>query len=133
MGPKARYVGPEVLRRPHLARSVRRRSRLVTDAEIASSRQTSLRQVLPPVNLWYHKYQPQRSWKRYARWRQWPRIRLAPQNGWEANDPDQLRRVLSVLEGIQGNFNASGSTMADLIVLAGSAAVEAAAAAGASK
>jgi catalase-peroxidase len=60
------------------------------------------------------------------------RIRLAPQNGWEANDPDQLRRVLSVLEGIQSSFNASGSTitMADLIVLAGSAAVEAAAAAG---
>ena len=52
-----------------------------------------------------------------------------PQNGWEVNDPDQLRRVLATLEGIKASFDASGSTvsMADLIVLGGAAAIEAAA------
>lgn len=59
------------------------------------------------------------------------RIRLAPQNGWEANDPAQLRRVLGVLEGIQQEFNAKGGnkrvSLADLIVLAGGAAIERAA------
>ncbi len=60
------------------------------------------------------------------------RIRLAPQNGWEANDPEQLSRVLGALEGVRRDFNASqdGATrvsMADLIVLAGCAAVEEAA------
>jgi catalase-peroxidase len=60
------------------------------------------------------------------------RIRLAPQNQWEANNPKQLKKVLSVLEKIQTLFNTSASgnkqvTMADLIVLAGSAAIEKAA------
>jgi len=60
------------------------------------------------------------------------RIRLQPQNGWEVNDPDELARVLHTLEGIQEAFNAAqtGGTkvsLADLIVLAGSAAVEQAA------
>jgi catalase-peroxidase len=60
------------------------------------------------------------------------RIRLAPQKDWEANQPAQLAKVLAVLEGIQTTFNAAQSggkqvSMADLIVLAGSAAVEAAA------
>lgn len=54
------------------------------------------------------------------------RIRLAPQKDWEVNQPDQLAKVLSVLEGIQSASAASVST-ADLIVLAGSAAVEKAA------
>jgi catalase-peroxidase len=60
------------------------------------------------------------------------RIRLEPQNSWEVNDPDQLARVLRTLEGIQEAFNASQTggkrvSLADLIVLAGSAAVEQAA------
>ncbi|MFG1952723.1 catalase/peroxidase HPI [Micromonospora sp. NPDC048830] len=60
------------------------------------------------------------------------RIRLAPQNSWEVNDPDELARVLRVLEGIQEAFNASQTggkkvSLADLIVLAGGAAVEQAA------
>ena len=57
------------------------------------------------------------------------RIRLAPQNDWEVNNPATLRRVLQSLEGIQTAFNASGKnvSMADLIVLGGSAAIEAAA------
>ena len=54
------------------------------------------------------------------------RIRLAPQKDWEANNPDQLAKVLSVLEGVQGDFGKTVS-MADLIVLGGCAAVEKAA------
>ena len=59
------------------------------------------------------------------------RIRLAPQKYWESNNPTQLAKVLDALEGIQKSFNAdSGSkqvSLADLIVLAGSAAIEKAA------
>ncbi|ANS68540.1 catalase/peroxidase [Streptomyces lincolnensis] len=59
------------------------------------------------------------------------RIRLEPQRGWEANDPDQLATVLRALEGVQQEFNAgSGAkkvSLADLIVLGGAAAVEQAA------
>jgi catalase-peroxidase len=62
------------------------------------------------------------------------RLRLAPQKDWEVNQPEQLARVLAVLEGIQQSFNAAQAdatrvSLADLIVLAGGAAVEAAAAA----
>jgi catalase-peroxidase len=58
------------------------------------------------------------------------RIRLEPQRGWEVNQPEQLATVLDVLEGIQREFNEAGGariSLADLIVLAGSAAVEKAA------
>ena len=61
------------------------------------------------------------------------RVRLAPQNDWAANDPDSLAHVLRVLEGIQSSFNAAGTkkvSLADLIVLGGSAAVERASADG---
>lgn len=58
------------------------------------------------------------------------RIRLAPQKDWEVNQPEQLAKVLSTLEGIQAEFNAQGAkkvSLADLIVLAGNAGVEKAA------
>ncbi|MEU9410225.1 catalase/peroxidase HPI [Streptomyces sp. NPDC048281] len=57
------------------------------------------------------------------------RIRLEPQRGWEANDPDQLAQVLRVLEGVQRDFNTGAKkvSLADLIVLGGGAAVEKAA------
>lgn len=54
------------------------------------------------------------------------RIRFEPQINWEVNNPSQLKSVLSTLESIQKDFNASGKTvsLADLIVLGGSAAIE---------
>jgi catalase-peroxidase len=59
------------------------------------------------------------------------RIRLAPQKDWDVNQPAQLAQVLEVLDGIQSEFNGGRSSrkisMADLIVLAGSAAIEQAA------
>jgi catalase-peroxidase len=63
------------------------------------------------------------------------RIRLSPQKDWEVNQPAQLKTVLSKLEAIQKEFNASATggkkvSLADLIVLAGGAAVEKAAKAG---
>ncbi|MEU2508313.1 catalase/peroxidase HPI [Streptomyces sp. NPDC007863] len=62
------------------------------------------------------------------------RIRLEPQRGWQVNNPDDLAQVLRVLEGVQESFNAGRTdgkqvSLADLVVLAGSAAVEKAAAA----
>jgi len=62
------------------------------------------------------------------------RVRLQPQRNWEVNDPEQLSRVLGQLEAIQAAFNSNRSdskiiSLADLIVLAGCAAVEQAAAA----
>src|SRR3984957_13181340 len=58
------------------------------------------------------------------------RIRLQPQSGWEVNNPDELAAVLRVLESVQTAFNATGKnvSLADLIVLAGNAGVEKAAA-----
>ena len=58
------------------------------------------------------------------------RVRLAPQNNWAANNPAELGRVLSVLEGIKNNFDSRRKhiSMADLIVLGGAAAIEKAAA-----
>src|SRR6185437_7035498 len=57
------------------------------------------------------------------------RIRLAPQKDWEVNQPAELAKVLQKLEAIQKEFHASGKkvSLADLIVLGGCAAVEAAA------
>ncbi|MFC9246211.1 catalase/peroxidase HPI [Streptomyces sp. NPDC057136] len=60
------------------------------------------------------------------------RIRLQPQIGWEANNPDELATVLRTLEGIRATFNSAGTggkqiSLADLIVLAGAAGVEQAA------
>ncbi|CAN5585941.1 catalase/peroxidase HPI [soil metagenome] len=58
------------------------------------------------------------------------RLRLEPQKSWEVNEPSELARVLPVLEKIQQDFNSTGGkqvSLADLIVLAGSAAVEKAA------
>src|SRR6185503_634749 len=58
------------------------------------------------------------------------RIRLEPQSGWEVNEPDELAGVLRTLEGVRQSFGAERISMADLIVLAGGAAVEEAARAG---
>jgi catalase-peroxidase len=61
------------------------------------------------------------------------RVRLEPQNAWEVNDPEQLAIVLAALEAIREEFNARGGaqvSLADLIVIGGNAAVEVAAKAG---
>ncbi len=54
------------------------------------------------------------------------RLRLAPQNGWDVNNPDELSKVLAALESVQSAFNTGSKTvsMADLIVLAGAVGIE---------
>ena len=133
MGPKARYLGPEVPAEDliwqdpvpavdHV---------LVSEAEIASIKERLVASGLTVGELvstaWAAASTYRNSDKRGGA--NGGRIRLSPQVEWEVNDPDQLRRVLSVLEGIKAELEAAGTkiSMADLVVLGGCAAVESAA------
>ena len=133
MGPKSRYLGPEVPAEdliwqdpvPAVDHA------LVGEAEIASIKERLVASGLTVGELvstaWAAASTFRNSDKRGGA--NGGRIRLSPQIEWEANDPDQLRRVLSVLEGIKADLEASGTkiSMADLVVLGGCAAVESAA------
>ena len=133
MGPKSRYLGSEVpaedliWQDPVPAATLP----LVNDAQIASLKEKLLNSGLSVQDLittaWASASTFRGTDKRGGA--NGARIRLEPQRGWEVNNPDELARVLRVLENIQGEFNASGTTisMADLIVLGGCAAVEKAA------
>ena len=136
MGPKARYLGPEVPAEDLIWQDPvpAAQSKLASAAEIADLKAKVLASGLSIGELvstaWASASTFRGSDKRGGA--NGARLRLAPQNDWEVNDPAQLRRVLATLGSVQAEFNASGSTisMADLIVLAGGAAIEAAAAAG---
>lgn len=133
MGPKARYLGPEVPAEdliwqdpvPAVDHA------LVGEAEIASIKERLVASGLTVGELvstaWAAASTYRNSDKRGGA--NGGRIRLSPQVEWEVNDPDQLRRVLSVLEGIKAELEAAGTkiSMADLVVLGGCAAVESAA------
>lgn len=134
MGPKARYVGPEVpsedlIWQDPVPAPV---GQPIDDADIAVLKDKVLASGLSASEL------ISTAWASAASFRgtdkrggaNGARIRLAPQNEWEVNNPAQLSTVLSTLEGIQQDFNASGGhqvSLADLIVLGGCAAVEKAA------
>ncbi len=133
MGPKSRYLGPEVPAEdliwqdpvPAVDHT------LVGDAEIASIKERLVASGLTVGELvstaWAAASSYRDSDKRGGA--NGGRIRLSPQVEWEANDPDQLRRVLSVLEGVKAELESAGTkiSMADLVVLGGCAAVESAA------
>ncbi|WP_405084008.1 catalase/peroxidase HPI [Microbispora sp. NBC_01389] len=136
MGPVVRYLGPEVPSEVLLWQDPlpERTYELVEAADIASLKERILASGLPVSQL------VSTAWAAAASFRgsdkrggaNGGRIRLQPQSGWEVNDPDQLAAVLSALEGVQQEFNAAQSggkqvSLADLIVLAGCAAVEKAA------
>ncbi len=136
MGPVSRYVGPEVpteeliWQDPLPARDYE----LVDAADIATLKEKVLDSGLSISQLvstaWASAASFRGSDKRGGA--NGARIRLQPQSSWAVNNPDQLAIVLRTLEGIQADFNASAEdgkqiSLADLIVLAGSAAVEAAA------
>ncbi|MBO3740086.1 catalase/peroxidase HPI [Actinoplanes flavus] len=135
MGPISRYLGPEVPSEPLIWQDPLPAvdHELVGAAEIASLKATVLASGLSVSELvataWASASTFRGTDKRGGA--NGARIRLAPQNQWEANDPAQLSKVLGVLEGIRDEFNAAGGatriSLADLIVLAGSAAVEKAA------
>ena len=133
MGPKSRYLGPEVPAEDLIWQDPVPAAdpELIGDTDVAALKAKVLESGLGVSELvstaWASASTFRNSDKRGGA--NGARIRLAPQNDWAVNDPADLRRVLSTLEGIQADFNASGTkvSMADLIVLAGCAAVEAAA------
>jgi len=136
MGPVARYLGPEVPAETLIWQDPLPAvtHELIGAADIASLKGQILASGLPVSQLvstaWAAASSFRGSDKRGGA--NGARIRLEPQSGWEVNDPDQLATVLRTLEGIGEAFNAaqpSGKqvSLADLIVLAGGAAVEQAA------
>ncbi len=136
MGPVARYLGPEVPAETLLWQDpVPAVTHELIDArDITSLKGQILGSGLPVAQLvstaWASASSFRGSDKRGGA--NGARVRLEPQSSWEVNDPDQLATVLRTLEGIQQAFNAAQSggkqvSLADLIVLAGSAAVEQAA------
>lgn len=139
MGPKARYLGPEVPAEDLIWQDVVPAvdHPLVDEVDIASLKEKVLASGLSIQELvstaWASASSFRGSDKRGGA--NGARIRLSPQKDWEANQPAQLAKVLGVLEGIQQGFNASQTggkkiSLADLIVLAGAAGVEKAAKAG---
>jgi catalase-peroxidase len=134
MGPKSLYLGPEVPEETLLWQDPlpEAEGEAVDAADIAALKAKLLDSGLTVSQLvstaWASASTFRGSDKRGGA--NGARIRLEPQRGWEANDPDQLATVLRTLEGIQQEFNAGGAkkvSLADLIVLGGSAAVEKAA------
>ncbi|MER7290633.1 peroxidase family protein, partial [Streptomyces lydicus] len=135
MGPKSLYLGPEVPDETLLWQDPlpEREGELVDGADVAALKAKLLDSGLTVSQLvstaWASASTFRGSDKRGGA--NGARIRLEPQRGWEANDPDQLAQVLRTLEGIQQEFNASSGakkvSLADLIVLGGVAAVEKAA------
>ncbi|PWS35024.1 catalase/peroxidase HPI [Falsiroseomonas bella] len=136
MGPKARYVGPLVPAEDLIWQDPVPpvTHKLVDEADIAALKAKILATGLTVAQL------VSAAWASASTFRgsdrrggaNGARIRLAPQKDWEANQPAQLAIVLDTLTGIQRDFNAAAKdgkqvSLADLIVLGGCAAIEAAA------
>jgi catalase-peroxidase len=137
MGPISRYLGPLVPAQPQLWQDPvpAVTHELIGADDIAALKATVLASGLSVAEL------VATAWAAASTFRgtdkrggaNGARIRLAPQNQWEVNDPAQLAKVLRTLEGIQQEFNSAqpGGTkqvsLADLLVLGGCAAVEQAA------
>lgn len=136
MGPRSRYLGPEVPKEELLWQDPipAVNHKLIDAKDIASLKEKLLASGLSVSQLvstaWASASTYRGSDKRGGA--NGARIRLAPQKDWEANQPVQLTKVLGKLEEIQKDFNGSAKggkkiSMADLIVLAGNAGVEKAA------
>ena len=136
MGPKTRYLGPEVPEEDLIWQDPVPPvdHKLVDDSDIAALKDKVLASGLSVSDLvktaWASASTFRGSDKRGGA--NGARIRLEPMKNWTVNEPGELSRVLSTLEGIQKDFNSSASggkkiSLADLIVLAGSAGVEKAA------
>ncbi|MDT0473318.1 catalase/peroxidase HPI [Streptomyces griseoviridis] len=134
MGPVVRYLGDEVPSEVLLWQDPlpERTGELIDAADIASLKEQILGSGLTVSQLvsaaWASASSFRGSDKRGGA--NGARVRLEPQRTWEVNNPDDLAQVLRTLEGVQASFNAAGAkqvSLADLIVLAGTAAVEKAA------
>jgi catalase-peroxidase len=133
MGPRARYLGPEVPKEELLWQDPipAVNHALVNDQDVASLKEKILASGLTVSQLvstaWASASTYRGSDKRGGA--NGARIRLAPQKDWKVNQPEQLQKVLKTLEKIQTDFNSPQSSgkkisLADLIVLAGGAGVE---------
>ncbi|KIX01493.1 catalase-peroxidase [Rhinocladiella mackenziei CBS 650.93] len=136
MGPRTRWLGPEIPAEELLWEDFipAVNHPLIDDKDIAALKKEILATGVDPTKFistaWASASTFRGSDKRGGA--NGARIRLAPQKDWRVNDPAQLSQVLSTLEGVQKKFNASATggkkvSLADLIVLAGCAAVERAA------
>jgi catalase-peroxidase len=136
MGPKARYLGPEVPAEDLIWQDPIPAvdHELINDADIANLKKTILGSGLSVPALvsaaWASASNYRDSDKRGGA--NGARVRLDPQRSWKVNRPEELGKTLSTLEQIQTDFNNSQSgskrvSLADLIVLGGCAAVEKAA------
>ncbi len=137
MGPRARYLGPEVPAETFIWQD------LVPDApkaQVSSNDVTALKQQISAAGLSVAEL-VSTAWASASTFRgsdkrggaNGARIRLAPQKDWAVNQPKQLAKVLAALEKIQAGFKGDGGaqvSLADLIVLAGAVGVEQAAKAG---
>ncbi|MBX3644966.1 MAG: catalase/peroxidase HPI [Rubrivivax sp.] len=133
MGPRARYLGPEVPAEELIWQDPVPAvdHPLVDDQDVAALKAKVLASGLTVAEL------VSTAWASASTFRggdkrggaNGARLRLAPQKDWAVNQPQQLAKVLKGLEGIRAEFNAGGKkvSLADLIVLAGGAAVEQAA------
>jgi catalase-peroxidase len=133
MGPRARYLGPEAPKEELLWQDPipALNHALVDDNDVASLKEKILASGLTVSQListaWASASTYRGSDKRGGA--NGARIRLTPQKDWSVNQPEQLQKVLKVLEKLQADFNGSQSgpkkiSLADLIVLAGCAGVE---------
>jgi catalase-peroxidase len=132
MGPRARYLGPEVPKEELIWQDpIPAVSYKLDDKDIAALKAKLLASGLTVSQLvstaWASASTFRGSDKRGGA--NGARIRLAPQKDWEVNNPAQLAKALKALEGIQKEFSTGGKqiSIADLIVLGGCAAVEKAA------
>ena len=131
MGPKVRYLGPEVPEEDLIWQDPIPAGTALTDDQIAAAKEAILATGVSITDLVFV------AWASASTYRQSDhrgganggRIRLSQMSNWEANKPETLRQVLSALESVQSSLGFDVS-MADLIVLGGTAAVESAAAAG---
>jgi catalase-peroxidase len=128
MGPKVRYLGPEVPDEDLIWQDPIPAGRPVADSDVALLKDRIAGSGLSVAQL------VKTAWASAATFRgsdkrggaNGARIRLAPQKDWEVNEPDELARVLQVYEGIRADFGGRVS-LADLIVLGGSVGIEKAA------
>jgi catalase-peroxidase len=129
LGPKARYLGTDVPQEDLIWQDpVPKASSTLSDVEIADLKAKLLNSGLSIAELVATAWDSARTFRGsdYRGGANGARIRLAPQKDWAGNEPARLQKVLAVLTGIQAGLNKQVS-IADLIVLGGTAAVEKAA------
>ncbi len=129
LGPKARYLGPDVPQEDLIWQDPTPAGNAnLNAADIATLKSQILASGLTTAELVATAWDSARTFRAsdYRGGANGARIRLAPQKDWQGNEPARLQKVLAVLEGIRSGFHQPVS-LADLIVLGGSAAIEQAA------